>query len=1071
MKTHSHDHDQNSAEQKNGRPVIERDRTYWKSFEELNDTPEFRAALETEFMSSPLREEAQKEGDGDKWARREFLKLMGASVALTTAAGCIRRPVQKIVPYNRQPEEVVPGVSNWYTSTYFDGQEGLGLLIKSREGRPVHIEGNPNHPLNKGAVSSRAQASLLGLYDPERLQGPKRNLLNEKRTNKETVSVSWDDLDQKVVAELKKGSVYVLTGNIASPATQAVINDFNQAFGGQHVVWEPLASDDVAEGQKASYGDAVVPSYRFDKAKVIVSIDADFLGAWLTPVNFTRQFTAGRKNIETMNRLISFDSTYSLTGANADIRYRIKPSQQLTVVMGLINEVIGGTSYAANDSVRSALASFKTAAADLGISEESFKKVAADLTNNAGESLVVAGGTQTRTEDSLHLQIAVNFLNTILGNEGKTVQAKNANNRLNASYSALVDLIKKMNAGEVKTLVIYRSNPLYALTADAGFADALKKVPTVVYVGETMDETAQFCHYVATDNHALESWGDAEFAAGVYSVHQPLIRTMYDTRSFQLSLMTWAYLAEKGPKRLLAYETYYDYLRAFWREEMAPKLAKGRDFETFWGDMLQSGVAGEVDGAASARSFNSSAFAAIKKKNAGADLELALYPTVQIGDGTLANVGWLQELPDPVTKIVWDNYASVSIKTAENMKLKQGDMVEVKVGEKKLTLPLHIQPGLHDGVVSISVGYGRTAAGKVGNGVGRDAYSLSSLNGQQPVFAGQAVELKKTGKRYDLVSTQGHDSMEGRQIVVQATNKDYAENKQANIHRHHTWSIWSGHQYNGHKWGMAIDLNTCTGCSACVTACQSENNTAVVGKKYIMQGREMHWLRIDRYYTGSVESAEAVFQPVMCQHCDNAPCETVCPVAATVHSSEGLNEMVYNRCVGTRYCSNNCPYKVRRFNWFNYAKLIEKPMHMALNPEVLVRSRGVMEKCTFCVQRIKEGKNKAKSEGRKLKDGDIKVACQTACPTDGILFGDLNDENSEVAKAFKAEPRSYALLEEWYAKPSVRYMTKIRNNDQVTPKKDGHHAGAPNKSSPEAPHKGSPEAPHNESAAAEGGHA
>ena len=369
-------------------------------------------------------------------------------------------------------------------------------------------------------------------------------------------------------------------------------------------------------------------------------------------------------------------------------------------------------------------------------------------------------------------------------------------------------------------------------------------------------------------------------------------------------------------------------------------------------------------------------------------------------------------------------------------------MIELTVGGKKLSLPTHIQPGLHDQVVAIAVGYGRTHAGDVAKGIGQNAFTLA----QGELLSGLPVEFKKTGAKIELVTTQGHDSMEGRQIVVQATNKDIQKAKDANIHRHHTWNIWSGHQYNGHKWGMAVDLNTCTGCSACMTACQSENNTAVVGKKYVMQGREMHWIRIDRYYTGDVENAETVFQPLMCQHCDNAPCETVCPVAATVHSSEGLNEQIYNRCVGTRYCSNNCPYKVRRFNWFNYAKLIEKPMHMALNPEVTVRTRGVMEKCTFCVQRIKEGKNKAKIEDRPLKDGDIKTACEAACPTNTIVFGDLNDPNSRVAKVFKQEPRAYELLEEWYAKPSVRYQSKIRNNDQVTPPK---HHGAPAHSSQE----------------------
>lgn len=1027
------------------RPVIERNRQYWKSFEDLNDTPEFRAALETEFISSPLRAEAEKEGDNDHWARREFIKLMGASMALTTAAGCIRRPVQKLVPYVKQPEEVTLGVSNWYTSTYFDGQEGLGLLVKSREGRPVHIQGNPSFPLNKSAVSTRAQASLLGLYDPERLQSPQRNLFNEKKSNKETVQISWEELDKKVVEGLQKGSSIILSGNIVSPATQAVIDDFGKAFGTQHLSWEPLANDDVVEGQKISYGDSIVPAFRFDKAKIIISIDADFLGTWLAPVQFTRQFAAGRKKIEHMNRLISFDSQYSLTGANADIRFKIKPSQQLSIAAALITEVASNKGLTLADSINTQLSQFKNSSdleTELGLTSGTFKKIANDLVKNSGESLIVAGGIQSRTEESIALQVAVNYLNFILGNEGKTISAKSGNSRLNSSYENLNLLIQKMNSGSVKTLIIYRSNPLYALTQDFGFEEALKKVNLVVYIGDKMDETASKSHLVAVDNHALESWGDAEFAEGVYSIQQPLIRSMYDTRSFQLSLMTWAFMANKGPKRLTTYETFYDYLRAFWKEDMFPKLAKGKDFEDFWNDLLQKGVFGELEFSTQSRTFKTEAFSQVKKSDSfGKDgFELVLYPTVQIGDGSLANIAWLQELPDPVTKIVWDNYACISLKTAESLKIKEGDVVEVTVGKKTIKIPAHIQPGLHDQVIAIAVGYGRSLAGKVGNSIGQDAYVLSTEKSGKILFSGLSVLIKKTNQHYDLVTTQGHDSMEGRQLVVQATQKDYKEDKGANIHRHHTWSIWSGHQYNGHKWGMAIDLNSCTGCSACMTACQSENNIHVVGKKYVMQGREMHWIRIDRYYTGSIENAETVFQPVMCQHCDNAPCEVVCPAAATVHSSEGLNEMIYNRCIGTRYCSNNCPYKVRRFNWFNYAKLIEKPMHMALNPEVGVRTRGVMEKCSFCVQRIKEGKNKAKYEDRPLKDGDIKVACETACPAEAITFGDMNDENSRVAKIFKSEPRAYALLEEWYAQPAVRYMSKIRNNDSVTDKSKGGHA-------------------------------
>ena len=1018
---------------------ISRDRTYWKSFEDYNDTPEFKTALQTEFMSSPLREDAANEGtETDTVARRDFLKLMGASIALTSAAGCIRRPVQKIIPYSKQPEEVTIGVSNWYTSSYFDGQEGLGLLVKSREGRPVHIQGNPQFPMNGSAVSVRAQASLLGLYDPERLQKPFRNLFNEKRTNKETVGLSWEDLDNKVVESLNQGGVAILTGNISSPSTNAVVSDFKSGFSADHYVWEPLAQDDVSEGQKISFGDAVVPSFRYDKAQIIVSIDADFLGTWGPTTTNNKLFANGRRNIEKMSRLVSFDSTYSLTAANADIRFRIKPSQQLDVVLGLLAEIIfsGKSNYASSENVKNILQPYKGVAEKLGLSAEAFTKVANDLWKNAGDSLVVTGGLATRTEDSIALQVAVNFLNTVLGNDGKTILANSGNQHLKSSYADILNLIKKMNAGSVKTLIIHRSNPIYSLPQSFGFKDALTKVNTVVYIGDKADETAGFSNFIATDNHALETWGDTEFANGLVGIHQPLIRTMYDTRSFQLSLMTWAFIAKKGPKRLQDYETFYDYLRAFWKSDMAAKYSQGKDFTTFWNELLQKGFIGEV-ATSNYRIFKTDALLVIKKKQASSNYELALYPTVQIGDGSLANVGWLQELPDAVTKIVWDNYASMSLKTAEDNKIKQGDMLEITSNGQKIKLPAHVQPGLHDGVISIAVGYGRTHAGKVGNGIGQNAYQFLTVKNNEMLASGLPVEFKKTGEKYTLVTTQGHDSMEGRQIVVTATNKDYEKSKEANIHRHHTWNIWAGHQYNGHKWGMAIDLNTCTGCSACMTACQSENNIHVVGKKYVMQGREMHWIRIDRYYAGNPDSAEAVFQPVMCQHCDNAPCETVCPVLATVHSSEGLNEMIYNRCVGTRYCSNNCPYKVRRFNWFNYAKLIEKPMHMALNPEVTVRTRGVMEKCTFCVQRIKEGKNQAKKENRPLKDGDIKVACEAACPTQAITFGDLNDENSRVAKAFKTEPRAYALLEEWYAKPSVRYMSKIKNNDQVTPTKKG----------------------------------
>lgn len=1026
---HDHDHSHEELEAKKAlRPKIEKDNTYWSSLEQYYQDPEFLKKAETEFQSSPLREESD-----EGFARRDFLKLMGASIALT-ASGCIRRPVQKIVPYAQQPEEITLGVPNYYTSTYFDGSDAMGLLVKTREGRPLKIEGNPRFPLNSGGTSVRAQASILGLYDPERLRGPQRNIFNEKRTNKDTINANWDDMDGKIAEQLKKGGVVVLTGALNSPSTRSIVSEFRTAFNARHVVWEPITNEEVREGQRASYGDDAVPFYRFDKAKMIVSIDADFLGTWLNSTAFSRQFAEGRRNPEKMSKLVVFDSNFSLTGANADIRFKIKPSQQMTVVMGLLHELIvkQGRAYAGNAGVKAVLESFGNAAQTLGIEPELFKKVASDLWDKRGTSLVVAGGLVTQTDSARELQIAVNFLNSILDNDGKTVDAKNGLVGLDGSTDDLMRLVEDMKADKVKTLIIHRSNPLYALPSSLGFAEALKKVDMVISTTSHMDEVAHHSHYIIPDNHPLESWGDAEFVKGLYAIHQPTIRSMYDTRSFQLSLMTWAYFAKQGPKRLLAYETYYDYLKNFWKEELFPKFGKGAGFEDFWQKVLQDGFVGEVSSGSPSRSFKTEAFTSIKAKAPGTGYELVLYPTVQLGDGQNSNNSWLHELPDPVTKIVWDNYVSVSLATAQKLGLAQGTLVEVTVNGQTLELPAHIQPGLHDDVMAVAVGYGRTHAGKVANGIGKNAYVLASYSNGKVVYSGQTVEVKNTGKKYDLACTQGHHSMEGRQIVVQATLKDYEKNKGANIHRHHTWSIWPGHQYNGHKWGMAIDQNVCTGCSACVVACQSENNIPVVGKKYVLQGREMHWLRIDRYYAGTPDSPDTVFNPVMCQHCDNAPCETVCPVLATVHTDDGLNAMAYNRCVGTRYCSNNCPYKVRRFNWFSYAETNhEKPLHMALNPEVTVRTRGVMEKCTFCVQRIKAGKNQAKLENRPLKDGEIKTACQTACPTSAIVFGDMNDPESQVSKMFKAE-RAYALLEEWHAAPAVRYMSKIRNNDKET---------------------------------------
>lgn len=1026
---------ENSMNEKSNRPKIERDNKYWLSLEQWSGDPEFLKLAEEEFQSSPLREGSEKE---EGWARREFMKLMGASLALATTS-CIRRPIQKIVPYNQMPEEVTLGVGNFYTSTVNDGLETIGVLVKTREGRPIKIEGNPKHSINKGGTSARAQASILGLYDPDRLRGPQKNLFNEKRTNKDTIDLKWEVLDASVVEQLKKGSVAMLTGAVESPATRNLIEEFNKAFKVSAKVFNPVSYDDVSAGQKAAYGEEVIPQYHFNKAKMIVSVDADFLGTWLTPVQFTKQFSMARKDIKNMSRLVSFDSSYSLTGANADIRQKIKPSQQIDVVLGLAYEIIvakGHSTYAGNSTVKNLLSAYSGVAAKLGMEEALFKKIAEDLWENKGNSIVVAGGLAAQTEHAKSLQIAVNFLNSALENDGKTVDGKNVVHNWTNSNGDVPSLIKEMNDGKVKTLIVYKTNPIYALPSSLGFKEALKKVEMVIYIGTHMDEMGNFAHIVATDNHAFESWSDSEIAKGVYTIQQPTIRPMYDTRSAQGTLMAWMKLAKVAPSNVAKSETPYDYIHTYWKDSVFPKVGKG-NFDDFWLKALQDGSVGEMATTSSARSFKTDALNSIKKVETSG-YELVLYSTIQLGDGQSSNISWLHELPDPITKIVWDNYANVSLATAEKLNLKHGSIIEITVGDKKMELPVNIQPGLHNDVISVAIGYGRTHAGSIANGVGINTYELVNYVNNQAVYSGQTVSVVKTNKKYDLARTQDHHSMEGRQIVVEATLKDYLKKQNANIHKHHMWSFWSGHQYNGHKWAMAIDLNSCTGCNACVISCQSENNIPVVGKKFVMQGREMHWIRIDRYFTGTPENAETVFQPVMCQHCDNAPCETVCPVIATAHSDEGLNDMAYNRCVGTRYCANNCPYKVRRFNWFEYRTKLEKPLQMAHNPDVTVRMRGVMEKCSFCVQRIKEAKNNVRNEGRELVDGDIKTACQTSCPTEAIVFGDVNNPESKVAKFFKEDPRAYALLEEWNAAPSVRYLSKVRNNDKETTQQGEH---------------------------------
>jgi len=995
---------------------------YWLSLEQWGQDKDFQklASAENEFIN-PLPTEEEKEG---LWERREFLQLMAASLALA-GFGCVRRPSEKIVPYTKRPEDIILGEANFYASSYYDGQEGFGILVKTREGRPIKIEGNKDHPINQGGLSARAHSHILSLYDPERLKDPQQNLFNEEKSNREKIRADYVAADKVIIDHIQKSKVAFLTGEWPSPSSESLVKNFCKLNNCSHFVWNPLNHSDIARAQELCYGKALVPRFALDRARLILSIDGDFLGSWLYPTEFNRLYSKSRRANRDMNRLIVFESLLSLTGSNADQRFRIKPSQQLPLVLSIIYSLM--KKGFVKDKWPSHLKEPLNPWDSFSISKQDWEHLIKELWQHKGESLILAGGSPTQTKESKSLQLAVVWLNHLLGNDGWTVDYKNSYRTWTWANRKIEQLIKSLEQNEIDTLIIHRTNPLYTYPDSKRLASAIKKAKLVVYTGDREDETGALAHYILPDHHDLEKWSDWEFQEGVLSIQQPTIRPLYRTRAFEDALITWGEALNKG---ISSQGSWYKHL----------KSSVSKSINISWENFLTKGVSQvkKRENRHVARGFKKSALSNINfhppEKTTG--YELALYCTSGLKDGTLSNVSWLQEFPDPVTKICWDNYICVSPADARAKALKEGQVVRLK--GVKLLAPVHIQPGQADGVLGLALGYGRERAGKVANKVGVNAWRAMGVDSESDLtLSGLSTDIELTSKQVQLAGVQGHHSMEGRQIVVETTLQKYLKNPGGAIHRHKVFSLWSSHKYPKHKWGMVIDLNSCTGCSACIIACQSENNIPTVGKDLVLQGREMHWIRVDRYYKGEPENPEAVHQPVVCMHCDNAPCETVCPVAATVHSDEGTNDMIYNRCVGTRYCANNCPYKVRRFNWFNYTKKVKKPLNMAMNPEVTVRSRGVMEKCTFCVHRIRSAQAQAKLKGRELKDGDVKTACQQSCPTGAIVFGDLNDKSSEVHRVFQRED-AYSLLEELNTQPAVRYQVKVRNKEDSN-KEDHHH--------------------------------
>jgi molybdopterin-containing oxidoreductase family iron-sulfur binding subunit len=1005
-------------------------RTYWRSLAALEERPESRAFLEREFP-----EGASELPEGV--TRRDMMMLLGASLSLAGLAAC-RRPVEEIVPYVTPPEEIVPGIPRYYATTMPFRRSAYGLIVESHEGRPTKVEGNPSHPSTLGASSSRIQASMLGLYDPDRSRAVR--LKGEPRSWSDFVT-AWGQLSQAHAADGGAG-LAVLSEPFSSPTLARLAAEFRSSYPrASWATYEAVSDENRLAGLRSATGRDVDLMLRIDQASVILALDADPLLTDPEMIRHARGFADGRRagaSGGTMNRLYAVEGVYSLTGAAADHRLRLESRQILPFLAALAARVAPTAAGAAS----------LAGAGVAGLDPRWIDALAKDFLANRGRGLIVAGERQPAA-----VHAAVCALNTFLGNTGRTVTYYETRDAALPSVSSLVSLVSAMKAGAIQTLVILGGNPVFDAPVDLDFASALAKIPQSIALGHALDETSVRATWHVPHAHYLESWGDARAVGGTLSVVQPLILPLFGGRT-PVEVLG---LLASGKER-----PGYDIVRETWR----PILGDA-DFDRKWNRVLHDGLlAGsqlpEVVPALTGepfaelgRAIGGGAAAGSRPADAGSasGLEVVFLPSPSLHDGRFANDGWLQELPDPLTKLTWDNPALVSPRTAGTLGLASGDVVRLEHGGRSLELPVWLLAGMADGVVALTLGYGRSHAGRVGSGVGFDTFTVRAS--QAPGFD-SGVRLTRLGRTYPLSATQEHGSMEGRPVVHESTltelrSKSAAEAKPAESahagasphaptaegipgalgvfpEEAHQFSLWKEQAYDqGHQWGMTIDLNSCIGCNACMVACQSENNVPVVGKVQVAKGREMHWIRIDRYFSGEPSgSPEMVFQPVPCMHCENAPCEQVCPVAATVHDREGLNVMVYNRCIGTRYCSNNCPYKVRRFNFFNLTKDTPETLKLAMNPDVTVRARGVMEKCTYCTQRINRVKIDARLAGRELRDGDVKTACQQACPASAIEFGDLRDQSSRVAKA-KADPRNYALLDELNTRPRTTYLAKVRN--------------------------------------------
>jgi len=1022
---------------------------YWRSLEELADTPEFRAGLE--------RQPALGADEALHASRRRFLQTMGASLSLAGLAGsgCIRLPEEKLAPYAHRPENRTPGNPVSYATALEIGGMAQGLLVTSFDGRPTKIEGNPSHPLNRGTADLLAQASVLELYDPDRSRGVVKlrgrggdGPGDELDSMSETIT--WEKFRSEFTTQIPvDGAGFcVLSEASNSPSLAAMRTKFQEKFPkAQWYEYEAVSDDNVREGTLAAFGQNVLPVLELADAKVIVSLDADLFGGGSPlAIKYARDFTAGRrlhdeKTQTEMNRLYVIESLHTITGASADHRLA-RASGEIAAITSELAAALGVAGVEApKDSNLPLLHAIKT-----------------DLEDNMGHAVVVAGPRQSA---EVHALVAA--INHKLHNVGKTVIYYPDPQPKRPSYAAALEaLVNRMRpfeptagrhqpVSEVATLLILGGNPVYNAPVNLNFADALKRVPNTIHLAMHEDETSRLCKWHLSQAHYLESWGDARTFNGTASIVQPLIEPLFEGRSL---IEVLSLIVDEKPR------SGYDIVRE------TVKSLVGKSFTEYrWKKLLAEGViAGTEWKPAQIEKLNDSAIKAVLPTAAAKDgyegkYQLVFY-TDKIHDGRFANNGWLQELPDPMTRLTWDNAAVMSEKTARAIDVKQDELIELSVKGAQILAPVFFLPGVAEGVIGLALGYGRSVAGHVGKDVGCNAYTLRTTGN----LGWCSVAARPTGKKHRLATVQDHHIVDhyGKEAVQKRIPELLHEVSLAKAHQGRreepAKSIFDEQKFDGtspasgdqsqvpkhdlHRWGMAVDLSSCTGCGACVVACQAENNIPIVGKEQVLHGREMHWIRIDRYFRGEPEEAVAVHQPVLCMHCENAPCESVCPVAATTHSQEGINMMTYNRCVGTRYCANNCPYKVRRFNFFDFNRgtlsdhyvpnLLRQPVteliEMQKNPDVTVRMRGVMEKCTYCIQRIEQTRISAKREGdRPIRDGEIQTACQQTCPAQAIVFGDLNDAESRVSK-LHALSRTYGMLDpELNTKPRTQYVAKVRN--------------------------------------------